>query len=882
MNDSNLLSGMLVDEPLAEPASGIYFASADTPAYGWLEGLALRGFGTYEGTKYASGRKYIAVRLETDFLEQNVAGQIRVGPEYFTKALREYEDWRVKWWREAIQNGVDAGATRIDCAVHTSDDQVLVTCADNGSGMDEATLIDKFLVFGGTTKVGPGTRGGFGVAKELLVLPWLRWKIHTLDHVAEGQGIEYEVNPAPMRKGTELTVTMAPDQSTHGSAAIAFIEKCELPTVRFSVTTRDEEGDEQSYKPKASLKCVKPLRDFGGKAILCHNVKVPGYGELLVRTMGLYMFGMYVPSAVKGTLLVELKGSSVDLLTSNRDGFRDKQLKRDVEGYVNELAADVRSALKAKQGLIREKFRGAEGTYVAEREAKEREGTMLDSLEIVAPDARGAGKKLQLSEEQLRAVLDSLARGLSPPDRPVGITSSSFEATPELAAVMLDGTPMGGPTAVEAAVKQLSWRLDFLLVNEVEGFRVPSKFRPEKMTGNVRRLARTWGELCRFVLIQLGSSTTFGIGFVFDRDTGAQYEFDNGEHWLMLNPIKDPSRVESNAPIINPANADDLQWLYAAAVHECTHMADGITYHDESFAAAMTRNVARTSGKEKQIRAIKRLVSAQEKEQAAKRPSKPTSPGSRRLRELDKTRRVEAMHIGQHSIFLKADEHGNEVFDEMPFDSESHYTYDDAYERATTYADSSGKTFEIRDADREGRVVEIVMPAAGPVPPPEPPAIAPELEEARQRAAVAAAEKGYPYVAFVGGMATVFEHWSDEERAVQSAQREADASGEPVELRDGEHGGLVFRVLQPGHRPVARDLPPALEETRRREAVYMASKGLPFVAFEGDEAHPWDHHSDFDALLVRAQDEADLYNEVLEIRDGNEGGAVRRVVEKRT
>jgi hypothetical protein len=42
-------------------------------------------------------------------------------------------------------------------------------------------------------------------------------------------------------------------------------------------------------------------------------------------------------------------------------------------------------------------------------------------------------------------------------------------------------------------------------------------------------------------------------------------------------------------------------------------MADGITYHDESFAAALTRNFARTTGKDKQIRAIKRVVAAAER-----------------------------------------------------------------------------------------------------------------------------------------------------------------------------------------------------------------------------------------------------------------------------
>ncbi len=695
------LTGTLITEPLDEPAPGVYIAAADTPAYGWLQAHATAGSGTYLGVKHAAGRKYVAVELDTPFLQSNVAGQMTVGPEYFTKALREYEDWRIKWWREAVQNGVDAGATEIECAVDTTaDDRVVVSCADNGSGMDENVLLNKFLRFGGTTKEGAaGTRGGFGVAKELLILPWTQWTIHTRDRIAVGAGIEYDVREAPYRQGTLLEVVMAPDQTTHASSAIALVERCDLPRVSFRVIDRAPHR-ETVYDPQAKLKCKKILREFEDKAVLCHNKRGETYGALLVRSMGLYMFDMYVPSGVKGTLLVELIGPSIDLLTSNRDGFRDKRLKQDVQGYASELSADVRSALKAKAGILREKFLGSEGKYLAEREANDALATVLDSLDSVAPKG-SFGRKLALSDEQVVEVLNALAAG-ERPEVPVDVGYTMTYASPELAKVMLEGTVMDGPTAVESAAKQLTWRLDFLLVNDVEGFRVPKKFRPETMTRNVRRLARTWGELCRFVLIQLGSNVAFGIGFVFDHDTGARYEQDGAEHWLLLNPFAG-SRISANEDVLNPSNADDLSWLYAAAVHECTHMADGITYHDESFAAAMTRNVARTSGKDKQVRAIKRIVSDQEKQAAA---ASPRRRGAKRLqygqaRELSLQRAdAAAAHWRRYDrpfvVFVVEDERGNEVYDLTVF--ASYEEYDIAVRQTIEDAKDMGVVLELRNA----------------------------------------------------------------------------------------------------------------------------------------------------------------------------------------
>ncbi len=150
------------------------------------------------------------------------------------------------------------------------------------------------------------------------------------------------------------------------------------------------------------------------------------------------------------------------------------------------------------------------------------------------------------------------------------------------------------------------WKPDFFVINEIENWKVPKKFFPETMTPRVFKLAKTWTELVRFVLIQLGSTTNFGVGFQFSTETAAsaiEDENEDGEKesWIMLNPFKDFSRRDK---IWSPSKDDDLDWLYAAAIHEATHVADNIERHDESFAAALTINMARCARGQRKIRQI--------------------------------------------------------------------------------------------------------------------------------------------------------------------------------------------------------------------------------------------------------------------------------------
>lgn len=130
------------------------FAAADELEYGGLLAISELGRATLLGERYTDrGVKEIAVDVGNRRKRLVPNAQIRIGREFFTTALRDYEDWPEKWWREAVQNAVDAGACNITCAVEHHPGGVAVSCEDDCSGMDEDVLINKFLVLGGTTKV---------------------------------------------------------------------------------------------------------------------------------------------------------------------------------------------------------------------------------------------------------------------------------------------------------------------------------------------------------------------------------------------------------------------------------------------------------------------------------------------------------------------------------------------------------------------------------------------------------------------------------------------------------------------------------------------------------------------------------------------------------
>jgi hypothetical protein len=603
--------GAASDPAVVARTPGIYVAPASSPSYGVLKGLVDMKAAEFLGETYQPDGT-LAVAVAVKQAKRNAAGQITIGSEFFVSALRDYGDWAEKWWREAIQNSVDAGATEVDCVVTylneagnpvdsiNSARSVEVSCQDDGKGMDEDTLLNKFLVLGGSTKKSGDSVGGFGKAKELLLLPWMKWHLHSRNLLVEGHGIDYEVKRLEgNRKGTGITVWMPTDRYTTADDALSFIKKCWIPGVRFTVN---------GQAARANQKVGQSVESVPGKIDITYKKTSKEFDRptCLIRSRGLYMFDRWISSDVKGVIIVEVTGPSIELLTANRDGFRDYEARKAVDEYINKLAADVKSATKGAKNIVKKKFTG---TGKFRSKPAEVEATMLMSMGSVQPFDPGGNRPMTLTAEQTDTMMRVLAdMGAPPTDDETGL---DLRASGAAVAAMLD-VPVTGPMHVEAIARQLAWEPDFYVYNELEEFHVPKRLMPDAMTPQVQKLARFWAELCRFVLIQLGSKQQYGVGWHFDTSedggyTGASYVSENDENWLMLNPFVggDPK-----GELYSLSDRDHINWLYAAAVHECTHMSDGISRHNEAFAAALTRNVARTANRGRQIEAIRKTVVA--------------------------------------------------------------------------------------------------------------------------------------------------------------------------------------------------------------------------------------------------------------------------------
>ena len=596
---------------------GIYVAPSSSPSYPVLLALVLEGRAKKLGdTQMEDGGAAVAVEVTGKGYRANVGGSITIGADFFAGAKDDYQGWREKHVREAVQNSVDAGATKVRIDFRMLDEAmaelpsgstdfafVEVSYADDGVGMDEDILLNKFLVLGGSGKKNaPGSVGGFGKAKELLLLPWVRWSIESRSIRVEGHGIQYDVQQIPMRKGTVLSCIMRADDCTNEAAAIGFIKKCYLPGTRFHVN---------GVEHKANLKAGDLVKSLAGKADVFYEKRSRlSEPAMLVRINGLYMHERGISETIKGTIIVELTGKSTELLTANRDGIREWALSRALDEFQNELAADTSTALRKKRNIISKKYEG-------ERFKSERERQQAASYaEAKVLTFLGDVDKKKLSDQQVQQVQDVLDEiGESAPEDTSDNDAPIDMRAPHGAVQAMMDIPFRGATHVVQATKLMAWQPAFYVRNETEEFHVPSKFMPERMSPGIRKLAKFWGELCRFVLIQLGYDGYYGVGWMFDTDTGACHLRDGGEHWLLLNPFKGG---HLGGPLYGLTDPADINWLYACAVHEATHMSDGISHHDESFSSAFTTNVARTANRGVQINKIRQAVVARGPKGAAK------------------------------------------------------------------------------------------------------------------------------------------------------------------------------------------------------------------------------------------------------------------------
>lgn len=472
------------------------------------------------------------------------------------EVVRNYREWPLKWWREAIQNAVDGHATQIDLVARELPDGTYeVSCRDNGDGMSRATLLGPFVQFGGSTKpIGSGNIGGFGEAKKLLLLPWISWSARSNGLLLNGVGDWYDDENGPVavpyEKGCTITTIQRPDLHTSEYAAIEFLQWCELPRIRITINGEPYEG--------AAFKKGKQIAAWPFGTL--YRNKSRNHYRVIVRGSGVYSFDYGRVADGMGAFVLELAPDTKQLLTSHRDGFASREVEQTIDDLLNEMATERERALKKFSKRVSD-YRDGESRYV------------VQAREEGAEELLQRGGTPEATLEQLMVYLG----GSLPP----AVIQAALTTQPK------------GDYDVARLAKSLVWKPAFGLENEIEDWRVPARFYPETMEPKVKAVLEVWAEACRWVLMQLHADAEYGVGFIFSEGSGsarACYAHNEKGDWLLINPLV---AGRESSKIYSKSSRDDVGIIYALAIHECTHLANGIHSHYDAFAAALTHNFAK-------------------------------------------------------------------------------------------------------------------------------------------------------------------------------------------------------------------------------------------------------------------------------------------------
>ena len=485
-------------------------------------------------------------------------------------------------------------------------------------------LLDVFLALGGTTKKSAGSTGGFGKAKELLILPWLAWEIHTKDVLVQGRGGEYsEPIRAPfMLHGTRLTVWMDKTgdySSTTPQHAIDFLVRCYLPKVRFTVN-----GD----VVVAGLRPGKELREFTAESanvkLTIHYDKSGGHTtRALIRSNGLFMFEEYFGEDVPGRIIGELHGRSYDVLLDSREGFADRQLRDQISAFAQEVAGEAMAALQVKKKLIKKIYRG-QGLV---EESNSLAAELVANAPILRPrkkPSKESGVVEQELEEQAfsdefiaEATTYVRDREANLGDR--GRDGTPVMVTPSTAIAAMLGQGARSTEEMQEALKTLAWMPDVYVVNEIEDFKIPTAWLPGKSFGKIpHKTLRLWSELCRFALIGFREHKPFGVGWIFSENTEGEWrrepDPETGERrdWLLFNPLRITGdrweRKITSRPRVRLSDEADLLHMFSVAIHEAVHLITPGEGHNDIFARELTMAFAKFIPRWPLVRKIKAAV----------------------------------------------------------------------------------------------------------------------------------------------------------------------------------------------------------------------------------------------------------------------------------
>lgn len=274
-------------------------------------------------------------------------GTVDVPHDYFRKAVREYADWILAYWREILQNAIDAGAFVINIQVQDLEEHVYIEVEDNGCGMSLETLQNALLCLGGSYKDNPAAIGQFGYAKNLLFFAHDSYQIATRNMIVIGEGGQYKINnnTTEVINGTIIKVWIPKARFKADAATLELYLKSYVAHI--SVDPRPVFTLNDVVLPSRSTheEFIRQT-DLGAFSFSEHTGSGTSMIVVTIRGLPMFVYNQY-------TYMVHFRGvlelNSNEHLLTNRDGFQDVSQNK-FYALMRQLTAN-RTALKVAKNV---------------------------------------------------------------------------------------------------------------------------------------------------------------------------------------------------------------------------------------------------------------------------------------------------------------------------------------------------------------------------------------------------------------------------------------------------------------------------------------------------------------------------------------------------
>lgn len=523
--------------------------------------------------------------------------------QFFKDERTKLYNWKPDFWRELLQNSIDAGAKniKIDITEDQSEGRNLlcIEFADDGCGMTLGVLEEVYFALGATTKNDSSSIGGFGRARIMTCFGHEKYEIETLNHFVQGCGASYHIHESYDKNndsygnyidGCKVRVWMEDTEpyNCYGSELKGemymhltdYLEKCSLSLYGIQIKIYGENFSRYVNRGRR-------VKELSFAKIYVNKSSATFCNQILFRVNGLTMFSRY--SNCNKQVIVEIDPDKArEVLSSNRNGFTSS-VSNEVDHWFEELAVDDMSALRYRTET-RELILG-DGYFVSRKE------------KLLQPDSY----KIKTGDDHNRRTVKVASMNIE------GSISMTLDNEQSEAIKNYLREPMPGDSFVPNM-------FNMLVINETcdPGMdAIVSRFRPENWTYEIRSskgvdiLYKRGRESYRLLIAYKVAvqealrvmvdaynedNISWTVGWVFSSYAeGCHLEHD-GNHIFCLNP------ADGKKNRYKLTKKEDLLALIAIAKHEVAHAR--VRVHNESWGNTLT-NIDKRFDTQKVIRLIK-------------------------------------------------------------------------------------------------------------------------------------------------------------------------------------------------------------------------------------------------------------------------------------